>query len=98
MAHYLVKARPEKLDELREKLDAGDIRAEQPFGGEMDQALRKAKLRPDGWATWEEQCFCTPPLNQERNVLNLYFSDVTTETVSRGEGWAQIDDLPPLWE
>jgi hypothetical protein len=98
MAHYLVKAKPEDLQGLRQKLDNGEIKAMRPFGGEMDQALRKARRTPDGMAVWEEQCFCSPPLNQERSVLDQHFSDLTTETVNAGSGWQRIDDLPPLWD
>jgi hypothetical protein len=98
MAHYLVKARPQSIDILRERLDSGEIQALRPFGGEMDQALRRARITPDGWAVWEEQCFCSPPLKQERLVLDRHFTDLTTETIQADEGWSQINDLPPLWD
>lgn len=98
MAHYLVRAKPRKLDELRARLDSGEINRMRPFGGEMHQCLLDARRDPDGWVTWEEQCFCSPPLNQEREVLDIYFTDLTTQTIHPGEGWAQIDGLPNLWE
>lgn len=98
MAHYLVKAKPQSVDALRERIDSGEIRIMQPFGGEMDQALRRAKITPDGWAVWEEQCFCSPPLAQERAVLDQHFTDLTTQTIQSGEGWSQIEDLPLLWD
>jgi len=98
MAHYLVRAKPNtNLAELRAQLDAGSIQHLRPFGGEMQQCLSEARIDVDGYATWEENCFCNPPLKQERSVLDQYFSDLTTETVSKGVGWTQIENLPSLW-
>src|SRR5687767_7364841 len=91
MAYYLVRAKPKaNLAELKQKLDTGQISVLNPFGREMQQCLMNAKLDADGFATWEENCYCTPPLKQEREVLDLYFSDLTTETLNKGEAWAQI--------
>jgi hypothetical protein len=40
-----------------------------------------------------------PPLAQERAaVLDTYFTDLTIENVSRGEGWEQLEKLPRLWD
>lgn len=98
MAHYLVRAKPKaNLADLRTKLDDGSIQKLRPFGGEMQQCLSNARLDAEGYATWEENCFCSPPLKQEREVLDKYFSDLTTETLHKGEGWSQIDTLPLLW-
>jgi len=97
MAHYLVKAKPGNLDELRQRLDSGEIQAIRPFGGELHQVMQNARITPDGWAIWEENCYCSPPLKQERSVLDEYFSDLTTENVQKGEGWSQIEHLPTLW-
>jgi hypothetical protein len=99
MAHYLVRAKPKgNLDELRVQLDDGSIGQLRPFGGEMQQCLARARVDSDGYATWEENCFCSPPLKQERSVLDKYFTDLSTETISKGSGWSQIDDLPSLWQ
>jgi hypothetical protein len=97
MAHYLVKAKGENLDELRERLNDGEIAQMRPFGEELHGCLSEARVDPEGWITWEETCYCSPPLAQERSVLDAYFSDLTTKTVTRGEGWAQIEHLPGLW-
>jgi hypothetical protein len=97
MAHYLVKARAHNLEELRQRLDSGEIAAMRPFGGELEHALQNARLTPDGWAVWEEQCFCSPPLREERAVLDAHFTELSTETIQPGEGWAQIEDLPGIW-
>lgn len=98
MAHYLVRAKPHNLSELKQRIDAGEIQAMHPFGGEMHQALLKARLTDEGIATWEEQCFCSPPLKQERAVLDLYFDNLTTEVIQAGDGWQEIDHLPRLFD
>lgn len=97
MAYYLVKAKPTALDTLKSKLDKGEIREMSPYGTTMHSSLMNARRLPDGYVTWEEQCFCTPPLKQEREVLEQHFTDLTTQTVNQGEGWAKIADLPGLW-
>lgn len=101
MAHYLVRAQPdhERLPDLREKLQSGDVERLSPFGAELDDALRRARLDPkDGSAVWEEEDYCSPPLKEERAaVLNEYFDDITTEEVPAEEGWERIEDLPSLW-
>lgn len=99
MAHYLVRAKPpENLDELRALLDSGEIEEMEPFGRELQHVLENARVDDEGWATWEETCYCSPPLKQEREVLDRYFSGLTTQTLRQGEGWAQIGDLPSLWD
>ena len=99
MAHYLVRAKPKNnLAELRTQLDEGRIQVLRPFGGEMQQCLLNARIDAEGYATWEENCFCTPPLKQEREVLDKYFTELTTQTLQKGEGWSQISDLPSLWQ
>jgi len=98
MAHYLVRAKPkDNLDELRAQLDEGRISKLRPFGGEMQQCLGRARIDAAGYATWEENCYCNPPLKQERAVLDKYFEDLTTQTVSKGAAWSQIEALPSLW-
>ncbi|MFN8372052.1 MAG: hypothetical protein U0694_04150 [Anaerolineae bacterium] len=97
MAYYLVKAKPMRLKELKALVDGGGIRAMRPFGDELQTCLQKARLDSDGYATWEENCFCTPPLAMERAVLDQYFLDIQTTTVEQGKGWSAIEALPPLW-
>jgi hypothetical protein len=100
MAYYLVRARPlwEKLDQLREKLDAGEIVRMRPFGRSLDDSLRRARLEHKQVAIWEEEDYCRPPLAQERAaVLDHYFTDLTVTPVAAGQGWAQLDGLPSMW-
>jgi hypothetical protein len=99
MAYYLVRAKPpHNLAALRERLDSGEIGQMRPFGSELQQCLLSARIDDEGWATWEEQCFCSPPLAQERAVLDGHFTGLTTKTINKGEGWQVIEELPSLWD
>lgn len=99
MADYLVRARPkDNLVPLRRQLDHGEIAQMRPFGRALDQSLKNARLDPDGWAVWEENDYCSPPLAMERAaVLDAYFTDIGVERVSAGQGWERIERLPNLW-
>lgn len=103
MAYRFVRATPirDRLPDLRERLDSGDIAEMEPFGRAMTRALERARVDPDtGEAVWVEEDYCTPPLAMEREVLDDYFESVTVveETVDEAAGWARIEDLPRLWE
>jgi hypothetical protein len=101
MAHYLVKAKFHKnlLAELRSRLDSGEIRGMRPFGPALQYSLENARVDQSGWAIWEEEDYCRPPLAQERAaVLDTYFTELDTEPVTRGEGWARIESRPMLWD
>lgn len=99
MAYYLVKAQGHDLEELRSRLDSGEIEEMEPFGRSLQHGLDNARLNPEGWAVWEEEDYCRPPLAMERQaVLDDYFTDLSVETVQRGKGWEKIDHLPSLWE
>lgn len=101
MAYYLVRAKPipEKLDELKARLDAGDILPMRPFGRALDHSLQHARRLSTGQAIWEEEDYCRPPLAMERAaVLDAYFTDLTVEKVAEGKGWQRIDAMPSLWD
>jgi hypothetical protein len=103
MAYYLVKAQYHKelLPELRRRLDSGEINQMRPFGQALQYSLDRARLDPqrDGWAVWEEEDYCRPPLAQERAaVLDTYFTGLRVELVNEGKGWERIKSLPLLWE
>jgi len=101
MAHYLVRAeiRTDRRQELRDRLNNGEFKSLRPFGKALTYSLEHAKWDPETeQAVWEEEDYCTPPLAQERSaVLDHYFSNLTTEPVSEGEGWERIRNLPMLW-
>ncbi|TJV46131.1 MAG: hypothetical protein E5Y02_00730 [Mesorhizobium sp.] len=98
MAHYLVRARIRDHDALRARIRSGSIASLMPFGAEMQACLENLHSLGDGWVTWEEQCFCVPPLKQERAVLDLYFSDIKTVGVQKGNGWEKIKALPRYFD
>lgn len=101
MSHYLVKARfhEDLLAELRDRLDSGEIEQMRPFGRALQYSLENARLDPQGWAVWEEEDYCSPPLAQERAaVLDTYFTDLRVERMQKGAGWAQIESLPDFWK
>ena len=101
MAYYLVKAKFKKdlMAELRSRLDSGEIQQMRPFGRAMQYSLDNARLDPRGWAIWEEEDYCSPPLAQERAaVLDTYFADLSVAPVQKGDGWAEIDSLPNFWD
>ena len=102
MVIWLVKARPrvEKLRELRARLDSGEISAMRPFGESLDEGLRNARIRQeDGYALWEEEDYCRPPLAQEREaVLDSYFDELSVVDARQpGMGWKRVEKLPSLW-
>ncbi|MDS0301484.1 hypothetical protein NDI76_22420 [Halogeometricum sp. S1BR25-6] len=104
MAKRFVRARPkrDRLPDLRERLNTGEIGAMKPFGRAMTKALENARFDPtSGEAVWIEEDYCSPPLTMERaKVLDDYFTDITVveEDVDEAAGWHRIDDLPRLWE
>jgi hypothetical protein len=101
MAYYLVKAKFKRdlMTELRSRLDGGEIQQMRPFGRAMQHSLDNARLDPMGWAIWEEEDYCSPPLAQERAaVLDTYFTDLSVERVQEGRGWKRIEPLPKLWD
>ena len=100
MAFYLVKARPQlnKLTKLKEILDNEKIRPLKPFGNTLHHSLLNARLKPDGFAIWEEEDYCIPPLSAERAaVLDHYFNELSVKSVAEGAGWKEIEGLPTLW-
>ena len=103
MAYRFVRARPrrDRLGDLRERLDSGEIEAMEPFRRAMTKSLENARIDPDtGNALWVEEDYCSPPLAMEREVLEEYFESVTVleEDVDEENGWERLEDLPRLWE
>ena len=71
----------------------------QPFGRALQYSLENARIDQSGWAIWEEEDYCRPPLAQERAaVLDTYFTNLSVEQVEQGKGWKRIASLSRLWE
>src|SRR6476660_7887019 len=98
MAYYIVrtKPKPDRLAELNRRLGESAFLDLRPFGKALTHSLNNAKIDLDGSAIWEEEDYCSPPLAQERAVLDSYFDEIMVEPVKAGEGWARIENLPKL--
>src|SRR5262245_54441999 len=100
MAHYLVIARPkpDRLGALIGNLRKNVYASMRPFGKAMTYSLENARLRQDGYAAWEEEDYCSPPLAQERAAaLDEFFDELNVILVREGSGWEKIDELPRLF-
>lgn len=100
MAHYLVTAKPKsgRLGDLLGNLRKNAYAAMRPFGKTLTDSLRNARLRDDGYATWEEEDYCSPPLAEERAAaLDEFFDELTVTPVQEGTGWEKIKGLPRLF-
>ena len=100
MAYYLIKAQPKTdLDELKARIESGEIKAMRPFVNAMNFSLRRARRAEDGRIVWVEEDYCTPPLRMEREaVFDDYFKELEVERVEEEAGWERIADLPRLWD
>jgi hypothetical protein len=100
MAHYLVTAKPksERLEDLLANLRKRAYVSLRPFGKTMTHSLENARLRENGYAIWEEEDYCSPPLAQERAAaLDEFFDELKVTSVKEGAGWKEIEQLPRLF-
>src|SRR5688572_10653041 len=99
MPHYLVTAKPkaERLATLLGNLRKNTYAPMRPFRQALTYSLENARLREDGYATWEEEDYCAPPLAEERAAaLDEFFDELDIAPVREGQGWEKIQGLPPL--
>jgi hypothetical protein len=100
MAHYLVPAKPkfDLMEELLGNLRKNKYASMRPFGKALTYSLRNARLREDGYATWEEEDYCSPPLAEERAAaLDEFFEDLSVGSIRAGAGWQVISQVRPLF-
>lgn len=100
MPHYLVTAKPKSdlMEELLGNLRNHAYASMRPFGKALTYSLRNARLREDGYATWEEEDYCSPPLAEERAAaLDEFFEDLSVASVRAGAVWQEISPLRPLF-
>ena len=100
MAHYLVTAKPksDRLKDLLINLRKKTYASMRPFGKTMTYSLENARLREDGYATWEEEDYCSPPLAEERAAaLDEFFDELNITPIPEGMGWEKIKGLPLLF-
>ena len=101
MAYYIVRAELNDSDvtTLESQLRENAYVALQPFGRSLTKGLRGMRRLPDGRVAWEEEDYCTPPLRMEREaVLDEFFTELEVEQVAEGEGWAQLKELPRVFD
>lgn len=80
--HVTAKFREETAAEFLTKLTDGSIRDQTPDGSEMYASMDRAVVNKDGLVEWSEMCFCSPPLQHEREtVLDFHFTDITTQPI-----------------
>ena len=77
MAYYLVtaKPKPDRLPNLLRNLQERAYFTMRPFGRSLTYSLENARFRDDGYAVWEEEDCCSPPLAQERAAAVDEFFD-----------------------
>ncbi len=100
MPHYLVTAKPksDRLGDLLGNLRKNAYASMRPFGKSLAYSLRNARIRGDGYATWEEEDYCSPPLAEERAAaLDEFFDELKITAVQEGTGWKKIEGLPRLF-
>jgi hypothetical protein len=88
MAHYLVTAKPksDRLADLLDNLRKTKYVSMRPFGKTMTYSLQNARLREDGYATWERAA-----------ALDEFFDELEIRPVQEGKGWEKIQGLPRLF-
>jgi hypothetical protein len=86
---YSVHARyiPERLAEFYRRLTDGSIHSQQPDGEEICASMVRARVTKPGLVQWTEECYCSTPLQHEREtVYDRYFTDFSaTETAQHAE-------------
>jgi hypothetical protein len=72
----------DRIRGLYQKLMDGSIYSQNPEGKALYYAIKRAKVMSPGLAKWTELCYCTSPLQQEREtVLDQYFDQIETQEV-----------------
>ena len=79
---YKVKAKPiqEKLSAFYKVLTDGTVENQSPDGSEIVASMRRAKVTSPGVIEWYETCYCSTPLQHEREtVYDQYLTNIETE-------------------
>jgi len=76
------KLMEEKMQEFFHRLTDGTIENQKPDGSEILGSMKRAKITAPQIVHWSEMCFCSPPLQHERQtVYDKYFSDMEIQMV-----------------
>ena len=85
---YRVRARlrEDTAAELHRKLLDGTISAQKPDGNEIVASMERAVVTDAGDVVWSEVCYCSSPLDHEREtVYDQHFDGLTTEPIGSYE-------------
>lgn len=102
--HYTVSARmiPETAADFHRKLTGDTIENQQPDGQEIVASMNRAVIDNDGVVRWSEVCYCSTPLQHEREtVYDRHFTDLETEEVDgyvEFEGKSLMEQLKEIAE
>ena len=83
---YKVRAKiiQENLHEFYKKLNDGTINNQRPDGKEIIASMKVAKIVKPGIVEWFETCFCSIPLQHERETqYDYYFSEISTKILEK---------------
>jgi hypothetical protein len=99
---YSIKARfiEEKMKEFFHNLTDGTIEKQKPDGAEILNSMKHAKITESGVIEWSEMCFCSSPLDHERQtVYDKFFSNMEIKIIDdyeEFEGESFFDYLKDL--
>jgi hypothetical protein len=62
--------------EFYQNLIDGTIENQKPYGAEILNSMKRAKIMEPGVIQWSEMCFCSPSLKHERQTVYDFFSDI----------------------
>jgi hypothetical protein len=78
---YRVKAKPipEKQAAFYSALTDGSVENQSPDGSEIVASMRRARVTSPGVIEWYETCYCSTPLQHEREtVYDQYLTNIET--------------------
>ena len=99
---YSIKANfiEEKMMEFFQMLSDDTIKNQKPDGAEILTSMKRAKIIEPGVIQWSEMCFCSPPLEHERQtVYDKFFSNMEIKIIDdyeEFEGESFFDYLKSL--
>jgi hypothetical protein len=99
---YSIKANfiEEKMMEFFQMLSDDTIKNQKPDGAEILSSMKRAKIIEPGVIQWSEMCFCSPPLEHERQtVYDKFFSNMEIKIIDdyeEFEGESFFDYLKSL--
>jgi hypothetical protein len=99
---YSIKARiiEEKMKEFFQMLNDGTIEKQKPDGIEILNSMKRARITEPKIIEWSEMCFCSPPLDHERQtVYDKFLSEMEIKVIDdyvQFEGESFFDYLKNL--